>query len=130
MIESNVEKRGATDAPAAPPETQEVFSSPAYRSRREEHGYRVEVYLPGVKKSGLTVGVEKGVLTVTGRRELSVPEGWRAIHEELDKPNYQLRLRLPEEIDADKISGNLEDGLLTLVLPMREAMRPRAIEIA
>lgn len=129
MNSTNVATRDV-ETPATAPEVEEIFAAPTYRSEREEHGYRVEVYLPGVKKSGLQVGVDRGVLTVVGRREMSVPEGWTPIHEELGKPNYRLRLRLSEEIDGERISGNLESGLLVLHLPVREAARPRRIEIA
>ena len=36
---------------------------------------------------------------------------------------------LPEEIDADKIDARVENGLLTLTLPVIAKMQPRRIEV-
>jgi HSP20 family protein len=119
-------------APAAPAATdvEEVFAKPTYRSVREEHDYRVEVLLPGVGRGDVKVAVEDYVLTVTGVRRKAVPENWRALHEELAKPNYRLQLRLHKDIDESRIGATVENGVLTLVLPVREAAKPRTISVA
>ena len=41
-------------------EAEEVFSKPRYRSVREDHDYRVEVFLPGVAKGDVNVSVDAG----------------------------------------------------------------------
>ncbi len=111
-------------------ESAEVFARPGYRSERDTDGYRVEVRLPGVPKKSVEVHVDDGVLTVTGRRSVRVPESWRPIHEELGKPNYQLKLRLGDDVDEDGIGAVVEEGVLSLTLPVREASRPRVVAIA
>ncbi|MBP7686571.1 MAG: Hsp20 family protein, partial [Thermoflexales bacterium] len=35
----------------------------------------------------------------------------------------------PDEIDADKVEANLENGVLTLRVPKAEAIKPRTIKV-
>ena len=116
--------------PSEATETEEVFAKPRYRAVREDHDYRVEVDLPGVPKGDVKVSVEDLVLTVTGMRRAVTPGGWRALHEELPKPNYRLQLRLHKDIDESRVVANVDSGVLTLVLPIREAAKPRTIEVS
>jgi HSP20 family protein len=39
-------------------------------------------------------------------------------------------LRMPAEIDADKVEARINDGVLTLRLPKAESARPKKIKIA
>lgn len=71
--------------------------------------------LPGVKKENLTVRVERQSLLVEGRGQGNV--GWRR------------ELALPDTIDTARISAELKNGVLTLVLPTAERAKPRTIEI-
>ena len=38
-------------------------------------------------------------------------------------------LRLPVEVDADRVSATLRDGVLTIQLPKAEAAKPRKINV-
>ncbi|MEM7700245.1 MAG: Hsp20/alpha crystallin family protein [Verrucomicrobiota bacterium] len=42
---------------------------------------------------------------------------------------YRLRLDVGPEVDSSKIEANLNEGLLTLRLPLREESKPRSIEV-
>lgn len=123
-----IEEKKAKDVPAVE-RAEKPSVRPDYRSERREDGYHVEVVVPGVPKSGVSVSVEDGVLTVEGVRADSVPESWRPIRVELGKPDYRLKLKLSDEIDPDGIRASVEAGVLSLELPIREAVKPRVIEI-
>jgi HSP20 family protein len=102
---------------------------PRYRidSTAEHHTVRVD--LPSVTKESVQLALEEGLLTLKAARHTAVPESWKALHRELSDADYELRLKLNDRVDDQALTANLEDGVLTIVLPVKEAVRPRAIPI-
>lgn len=85
--------------------------------------------LPGVSRESVSVTVENEILEVKATRRFDLPAGWRALGQHQAKQSYRLRLDVGPEVDETRISGGLEDGVLTLRLPLREEVKPRSIEI-
>ncbi len=119
--------RQAVPTPAAPAEAR---LRPAYHVREDEHGYDVTVQLPGVAKDGLEITALDGQLTITGRRAWTPPAGWTALYRETPRASFELNLTHQGDVDADKISAELKDGVLRLTLPKAEAAKPRKIAIS
>jgi len=103
---------------------------PRYDVINRKDAYDVEVDLPGVKKKGLQIHINQNLLTIRGKRDTAIPSGWKSLHRELGEWDYLLRLRLNTPVDDDRMSANLQDGQLTLHLPLKESAKPRLIEIA
>jgi HSP20 family protein len=76
--------------------------------------------LPGVAKEDLVIHLDKDQLTLEGRRPAGSDE---------EAFDYRRTFLVPRGIDADKISANLQSGVLRLVLPKPAAMKPRQIAI-
>lgn len=102
---------------------------PHYTSRYDEESWEVAVRLPGAKKEDVTVTVENEVLEVAAVRRRETPESWRPLGDYASEKHWQLRLDVGPEVDGARITGSLEDGVLTLRLPLREEVKPRRIEI-
>jgi len=119
----------STCAPAAPSGVTESVRKPLYNVNGSSDAYEVRVEMPGVPKSGVKVDLEDNILTVRGERLSNVREGMKALHRELSPLNYLLRLRLNTPVDEDKMNAKLEDGVLTLTLPLKEAAKPRQITV-
>lgn len=109
----------------------ERFIEPRYTTRRvDEHTWELGIAVPGVKRDGVTVSLEKDELEVTARRTDDLPAGWRALHAVRPRPDgYRLELTLSVAVDPDRISAKLEDGILTLRLPVAENAKPRRISV-
>lgn len=107
----------------------ESLQKPLYNVTGNAEAYEVRVELPGVAKSGVKIDLEDNVLSIRGERQSATPEGWKTLHRELSTLGYQLRLRLNTPVDEDKLTANLENGVLTLKLPLKEAAKPRRIEV-
>lgn len=119
----------STFAPSAPSGVTESLRKPLYNVNGNTDAYEVRVELPGVPKSGVKLDLEDNILTVRGDRNTTVPEGMKALHRELSPLNYLLRLRLNTPVEDDKMTAKLEDGVLTITLPIKQAAKPRQIQI-
>ena len=92
-------------------------------------GYTLELEMPGVTKDGLDISVENNELTVVGQRSLPTVQG-TLIHHESRPNNFRRTFELDPSIDADKISAKIDQGLVTLILPKAEHVKPRKITVS
>jgi HSP20 family protein len=117
--------------PASNATSSETFSTvrPRYAVTGGPEAYVVRVELPGVPKDAVSIDIDKNILSITGTRKNAVPESWKPLHRELNDLGYTLRLKLNAPVDEDKLNAQLADGVLTLTLPIREAAKPRRIEV-
>lgn len=85
---------------------------------RELH---VVVELPGADPESVHISAVGGTLVVSGRRERPRVEGARYRHMEIEYGEFERRIELGENVDADKASAAYERGLLRIVLPLEDA---------
>jgi len=81
---------------------------------RTESGYDVEIPVAGFTPEQIEITAEDGVLTVSAKSE---------------KRSFRRSFVLPEEIDTDSIDAKIENGLLTLTLPLHPKAQPKRIAI-
>ena len=84
--------------------------------------------MPGVSKSNLEIQVDGNQLKVFGRRESEAVEGTYVVRERR-QGNYFCEYTLDDTVDTGKVDASLEGGLVTITLPMKEAAKPRKVQI-
>ncbi len=112
----------------APPATRAV-RRPRFQIEAGAESHTVFVELPGIAKEGVRLNLEDGVLILNATRKRTVPEDWKPLHREISGVDYELRLRLNDHVDETRLTAGLADGVLTLTLPVKEAVKPREIAI-
>ena len=86
--------------------------------------------LPGVKKEDVKISLEKGVLTIGGKRDEETLSGdARGLLREQRKGKFTRTVRLPYEVNSANVSAELSGGLLRIVLPKAEAARAHEITV-
>ena len=95
--------------------------------RDEEDTFVLSALVPGLKADDLNIQVLEDVVRIEGEFEANDEE--YLLHE-LPSGSFQRTLRMPSEIDADKVEAKITDGVLTLRLPKAESARPKKIKIA
>ena len=85
--------------------------------------------MPGVDREDVDVNVENGVLRVEGRLDFSKYEGMQPVYTEYNIGHYRRSYSLSSKVDQDRISAQMQDGVLTLLLPKAEEAKPRRISV-
>ena len=84
--------------------------------------------VPGAETDAIQTDVKDYLLTLTAR-VAPIDTRWKLLHDEYQIGNYSRQFRLGQQIDQNKITAELKDGVLTLTLPKAEAAKPRRIQI-
>lgn len=84
--------------------------------------------MPGVSKEALDIKVDGDRLIVDGRKTTRQPEGNYRIHEIRDG-DYHHEFTIDDTIDRNKIDAVIKNGVVTLALSIKEAEKPRKINI-
>jgi HSP20 family protein len=104
---------------------------PAMDIKESENEYLVRTDLPGVRKEDIGVTMENGLLTINAERksEEVEKEGERELRRECRYGRYTRSLRLGTQVDEKGVKANYRDGVLELVLPKAEEVKPRKIAV-
>lgn len=100
-----------------------------YWFEETDTGYTVRAHLPGIRQDDINVTARDGVLTVSGKRQVSVPEGYEPRRRERMDYDFSRSFRLPTTVDVASTDAHLEDGVLTLSLRKHEKAQPRQIAV-
>lgn len=86
--------------------------------------------LAGIKRSDVEITYKDGILRLRGnRRQAYVRSKKRFTQMEIEHGRFERMIKIGEEIDAEKISVALEEGILRIRLPFKEKRRAIRVEI-
>jgi HSP20 family molecular chaperone IbpA len=94
-----------------------------------EEALLVTMEMPGVDRKDVSVSLENDVLRVEGRIDFSKYEGLEPVYTEYNVGHYARTFSLSSKIDQERISAQVENGVLTLTLPKVKEAVPRRISI-
>jgi HSP20 family molecular chaperone IbpA len=117
-----VRTEGATPAP--PPER--FVCTPPIDIFDNGEGLVLRADLPGVSGDSLELQVQDNKLTLFGRVAPQAPPDARLVHQEYD---YLRSFILSEDVDHERISAKLTNGVLEVFLPRAPQAEPRKIQV-
>jgi HSP20 family protein len=92
----------------------------------------IVAFAPGVDPSRLEVTVDKGLLTISGERQLpqaeTTGEG-RTYAQERFAGSFRRAIELPRDADPDRVQARYANGCLSISVGKRESSKPRAIAV-
>lgn len=89
----------------------------------------VALDLPGVAPNDVDVTVERNMIEITGRRQPLRLEGDEVLIDERPSGEFRRQLFLGDSLDSNRLSAQLDRGVLTLTIPVSEASKPRKVQI-
>jgi len=84
--------------------------------------------LPGLEIGDIQIEFHEGVLTVKGSAE-HPPLSQTQIRHEFPAAQYERRFKINADIQSDAIEARLDNGVLTLTLPIIQQPGPRRIPV-
>jgi len=95
-----------------------------------EDALTVVLEMPGVDREHIDIGIDNGVLTVEGQIDFDKYEGLQPIYSEYNIGPFRRSFRISNRVDQEKISAEMRDGVIKLVLPKAEEAKPRKIQVS
>jgi HSP20 family protein len=103
---------------------------PACEVEEANDHFLLTIEMPGIKKDDIKLEVHEGQLTVAGERRMENKQTQdRAWYSERRFGKFQRTFALPRGVDFDKVEAAYQDGILHIVVPKAESLKPRQIKI-
>lgn len=96
----------------------------------EDDKFFVKMAMPGVDKESINITTSDDSITITGSSSKKEEDkSNRKYYYKAMESSFEQTFNLPTKIDADKADATYSDGVLTVVLPKSEEVKPKKIEI-
>ena len=112
-------------------DTMAKMFSPNLDLHADEKQYTVALELPGVDPADVKITLDDGMLTISGEKKCIADEGEqkKLRHRESVYGSFERAVSLPEDADAENITANAKNGVLTITIPRKVQTKPEARQI-
>jgi HSP20 family protein len=102
----------------------------AFEVKETKDSYLFKADVPGIKDSDITINLTGNRLTVSGKRdEEKRQENETFFSYERSYGSFTRAFTLPEGVDAEKVSANLKEGVLSIAVPKTPEAQPKRVPI-
>lgn len=120
--------------PTAPTSIRSVTRGtyPALNVASTADSIAVYAFAPGLDPSTIDVSVDRGILSIVGKRGKDLPEASREISiyaSERFAGTFDRKLALPADTDATNVDARYVDGVLRITLVRTQKTEPKRIDI-
>jgi len=85
--------------------------------------------VPGIDPDSIEVTVDRGVLTVSVKRQEAHTENDKFFVHERSMGKFTRRLYLSKNLNADAVEADYHNGVLEVRIPVLEQAQPRKVEV-
>jgi HSP20 family protein len=128
MTNTSMQKTEGATAQIQPEATQSMYFTPRVDILENDNEISIFADMPGVRPENADIRFENGELTLHGhcspRHDVA-----NYLAAEYGIGDFYRVFTINETIDADKITAELKNGVLTVHLPKSEAVKPRKIAV-
>jgi len=107
-----------------------VRSFPALNVWEDGESLYAEAEIPGLKSEDIDISVVGNDLTIRGHRGEAQRDGVAYHRQERGVGEFNRVLRLPVEVDPNRVEASLKDGVLLVKLPKAESAKPKKIKVS
>ena len=108
----------------------ETIWGPALDVKETKDNIVITAELPGMTAKDIEVSISGDLLTLKGEKKQEKEEQEESYHlVERRYGTFSRNIRLPAEVDPQKIRANHKDGILTVTLPKSEKAKEKQIKI-
>ena len=95
----------------------------------EDDAYVIRAAVPGLKPEEVEIQIHDDIVLLRGTPKAEDAEERDYLMREMAPAEFERRLRLPEPVNAAKAEATIENGLLTLRLPIADEAKPKTIKV-
>ena len=104
--------------------------SPAVDIYETENELVLKADLPDVDLKDIDVRVENQTLTIAGERKFEKQDTTKGYHRiERNYGTFVRSFSVPSTFDAEHITADFKNGVLSVTLPKKEAAKPRQVKV-
>lgn len=97
-------------------------ASGSFQVSTSDDGWQIDVPLPGIDPQYVTLEAAGNTLSIRAEEPTDANSNTRTVR-------YEQTLTVPQFLDIDRISASHRHGMLRLMLPLKESVKPRRIQI-
>ena len=95
-----------------------------YRWNETDDSYTLDIVMPGLTKKDIDLTFKDGTLTIKCKKDVSDSDSqFYGVKTEQSFRNF------PRGVNAEKVSAEMKEGVLSIVLPKREPNKAKTIDI-
>ncbi len=105
---------------------------PAVDIKEESEAFLLQVDLPGVESKDIDIAMDKNILTIKGERySEAVEQNQAANYKRVERlyGSFYRRFALPDTADADNISAQCKNGVLSVRIPKKPLAQAKKIAV-
>lgn len=107
---------------------------PSVNIKEGNEFFEVEMAAPGLEKKDFKIDLNNGVLTISSEKKSKneIRKGQKFTRKEFSYQSFSRQFSLPDIVDGEKITAKYDNGILKVVIPVKEEARKqlaRTIEI-
>ena len=103
---------------------------PLINLAEDRDNYYLKAELPGVKADVLDIQADGNSISLSGERKIETEGDAVKYHrKEREAGSFSRIVSLPGDIDADKIDAHMKNGILEVVIPKAETVKPKQINV-
>jgi HSP20 family protein len=103
---------------------------PVMDVQEDKDKFTIHMDLPGLTKDDVNIYIRDNVLTIEGEKKREFEDkdvNYHRIERRYGK--FKRSFTIPTRVEEGKIDARFKDGVLTIVLPKVEEVKPKAIEV-
>ena len=94
----------------------------------DNNSYLIKIIVPGLEPDDVEIEIVEKTLVISGEFK-AADEDVKFLRKELPIGKFRRVIRLPQMLDMEKSEAKLENGILSLQVPVAEEALPRTIKI-
>jgi HSP20 family protein len=108
----------------------QVFGYPKVNIHETKDAYHLEMLVPGRNKEDFKITADNGLLTISfEKKEEAKTEDYKTLRREFSFRSFSRSFSIDENIDTEKIEAKYENGVLKVLLPKQEVVKPAVKQI-
>ena len=95
----------------------------------DKNGLCFEIACTGLNKDEISIDIEGDILRVSHDKNESIDKDKNYVYKGIAKRSFNLGYKVASRFDLSKSEAKMENGLLTIFIPLAETSKPKTLKI-